>query len=310
MARIGRSTKGAAALAIALSLLGLVPAVPAWAAPGNPLAACRVVNASTDVDYDTLQAAVAEASEEDVLRLRGVCYGHTTVETNLTIVGVRPDGAPRPSMSGNDESMVLTVSSDVTLTIRGLTIRDGNGDSCLPTTCPGGIQVLVRATLTLKDVLVRNNHAGDEGAIDVLGTLILAGKARVAGNRATNADGYAGGINVYKGAVLVMRDDSVVSGNTGGYGGGIYLRGAARLVGNAQVTGNTATMQGGGIYVEDVTGIGRPRLRLVGSASIHDNTAPADGDGGGIWQGTAIYTNVLCGTNVYDNTPEDCAGVI
>ena len=288
------------ALGLAACLGGMTPVSPALAGfQGGPLA-CRIVNVRTGTAYTGTYDAVGGAQSGDKLRLRGICRGITKIDRDLTIVGVRPRGAPRPTLSGNDASTVLSIGPGTRVEIRGIVIRDGNGNVCLPSFCAGGIYVAEGATLRLVDSIVRDNEAPYAGAVDSLGTVILAGRTRVSGNTATSDEPYAGGISVYAGT-LIVRDRSVVRGNTGGYGGGIYDQATVRLLGHAQVARNTAITEGGGIYVWNGA-----TLRMAGSASIHHNSAPDPGDGGGVWMGIATYEGVGCGTNVHDNTHEDC----
>ena len=288
------------ALGLAACLGGMTPVSPALAGAATVPSDCRVVNVRTGTDYTGTYDAVAEAQSGDKLRLRGICRGLTNIPVDLTIVGVRPRGAPRPTLSGNDVSTVLSIAPGTSVTIRGIVIRDGNGDVCLPTFCAGGINVPADATLTLVDSIVRDNHGPNDGGVQSSGTLILAGRTRVIANTATSDQAYAGGISVHE-STLIVRDQAVIRGNTGGYGGGIYDNGTVRLIGRAQVARNTATIEGGGVYVENGA-----TLRMAGSASIHHNSAPDPGDGGGIWMGVATYEGVSCGTNVHDNTHEDC----
>lgn len=298
----------AAASAIAVSVLAasLVPAAPALAGGlGGGPAACRVANVRTGSVTRTLLAAVIAAEYGDTLRVRGTCVGLAKIPTTLAIVGVRPAGAPMPTLSGGGTVPILSVGAGAAVLVSGLRLRNGDGSSCVNPYCPGAAYVGEGARLFLRDVTVTGNRSTTQGAFEVAGgTLVIAGKSRVIGNTATDEQAYAGGISVYNGGIVVVRDRSIIARNTGGFGGGIYLGtdSTLRLLGRAQVARNIATEEGGGVYVE----VGAALLRMAGKAVIHHNSAPAPLDGGGIWTGLATYEGVVCGTNVRDNTPEDC----
>ena len=301
-----RRRLAAGAVLAAVLVGGLVPAAPALAGGlGDGPAACRVVNARTGAVTDTIRDAVLASQADDTLRVRGICTGLVKIGWNLTIVGVRPAGAPMPTMGGGGTVPILSVGPGVTVLISGLRLRNGDGSSCVTPYCPGAAYVGTGARLVLRDAIVKGNRSTTEGAFEVAGgTLVIAGKSRIIGNTATDEEAYAGGISAYNGALVVVRDRSVIRGNSGGYGGGIYLGTDSTLwlIGHAQVARNTATVEGGGVYVET----GATLLRMAGKASIHHNSAPGPLDGGGIWVGIAGYEGVACGTNVHDNTPEDC----
>jgi hypothetical protein len=290
------------ALGLAACLGGITPVSPVLAGfQGGPLA-CRVVNVRTGTAYTGTYDAVAEAQSGDKLRLRGICRGTTKIPVDLTIVGVRPRGAPRPTLSGNDVSTVLSIAPGTSVEIRGIVIRDGNGDSCLPDYCAGGINVSADATLRLVDSIVRDNEGPYEGGVQSHGTLSLAGRTRVIANTATDGDPYAGGISVYAGT-LIVRDRAVIRGNTGGYGGGLYNQGTVVLEGEASIRSNHATESGGGVYNEfagDIT--------LRDSASIHHNRS--DLDAGGIANDHGATLTLEDSSSIHHNRAVAGGGVL
>jgi CSLREA domain-containing protein len=84
-------------------------------------------------------------------------------------------------------------------------------------------------------------------------------------NHATNYGGgvYGGGV---AGAYYTITNSAVVS-NSAAYGGGIAAHGGSVIVDNATVSGNSATMNGGGIVT-----IGTPKILLGASALIENST--------------------------------------
>ncbi|MFO1540757.1 MAG: hypothetical protein ACKOTZ_10030 [Chloroflexota bacterium] len=304
MTRIRSLSLGVHALAVALALTGLAGVGGAAAPALGASSACRVRNTSTVpvTTFGSLAAAVAVAGKGASLTVRGICHGTTEIAEDLSLVGVRPNGAPVPTLDGDAGGAVITVSGDASVTIRGLVIRDGSGTTvACPTTCGGGLSIETGATVLLRDVIVRGNSSVYDGAISLNGRLTLAGRTRVVGNVGTDDESYAGGVAVYDGATLILRDRAAIRGNTGGYGGGIFSQGIVRLQGQATVSGNEATQGGGGAYLD----LGST-LVMAGTASIHHNTAPT-GQGGGIYAApSSSRTGVVCGGNVHDNTHEDC----
>ena len=148
--------------------------------------------------------------------------------------------------------------------------------------------------------LVTNNWAGSNGG----GIYLFANSAelenvQVAGNVAGQAtNGSGGGIYVdangsANGIAALTLSDSIVSGNYSGYladgvtttgisgadGGGIGVDAYASVsLLSAQVSGNKAIRNGGGIYLtQDYN-----RLAVTGTSFITDNHAGRDG--GGIWE--------------------------
>ena len=92
---------------------------------------------------------------------------------------------------------------------------------------------------------------------------------------------------------------SSVSGNTAGNVGGIYNLGIADLT-NSTVSGNTANLNGGGIYNSSSTLL---TIRLtITSSTISGNTA-TNGIGGGIYNNQATLTNTIIAGNSLGN---DC----
>lgn len=301
MATAVRSAKGAAALVAGLSLLGALPASPVSAAPPPP--PCVVTNTTVDPDaaYGSLQGAVDAATAGDRLTVRNVCHGPTTIDRDLTIVGIQRKGKPRPTLDGDADGSVITVNPGVTVTIRTLVLTDGSGTPGCGAACTSGGAIFTEGTLTLRDVLVRGNVSSYDGAIANSGTLTLAGTTTVSGNVGTDAESYAGGIANYAGATLTIGGRSVIRGNTGGYGGGLYTQGSVLLAGAASIRANRATIGGGGIYNDggDVT--------LNESASIHENRA--DGLGGGVINALGATLTLNGSSSIHHNRADAGGGV-
>ena len=324
--------KMAIALIVALGLLTAMPVTPTLGVSGW---ACRVKNTDTGVTKIGLQRAVKAARNRQHLTVRGVCHGTTRIGKNLTITGIRPGGAPKPTLDGDQKGTVVTVGRGRSVVLKRLTITDGSGTAsgCLRApgpTCGGGIWNHGR--LTLVSVLVTANHATNGGGafnLDAIGPrpkLTLLGTTRISDNSASelgggiygdigtiilrgssriidNLSATGGGVYNYLGT-LILSGSSRIFSNAANAGGGVYnddagvLFGTVTLKDSSRISGNTATGQGGGV---DNTGT----LTLKDSSQITGNSASS---GGGVHNVGTFDTN-QCGPGkrVHDNVGGDCA---
>jgi predicted outer membrane repeat protein len=267
-----------ASLAVSV-LVSLVAAAGASPALGLSPTACRVSNLDTGVTKRNLAAAVAAASAGARLTVRGTCTGITTIDRTLRVTGIRPRGAGRPTLDGNDLGSVLRVSPGVTLRLENLTLTDGNG-SDVPNAGIVGGGLVNEGTAVLARVIVRGNQAGDGGGIYNAGKLRLERGTVVSGNAAP-----INGAGIHNNGLLRMNASATVRGNqAGANGGGIYSNSGSsvRLTGDARIVQNEAGSNGGGIY--SYTGT---TLELRGRARIQSNVGGSNG-GGAFGNGAAI----------------------
>jgi predicted outer membrane repeat protein len=226
----------------------------------------------------SLREAIAEATTDQEIDFSVpvpgtiiLTNGELTINKNLTITG---PGADSLTISGNDASRIINISSGKAVTITGVTIQDGK----VSNDTGGGI--LSAGTLWLDNCTVSNNAVdGDEG--------------------------QGGGI--YSKDTLTL-NNSTVSGNTASIGGGIVIDSGANTtaINNSTVNGNTAVLAGGGIVVYHGAS-----PATINNSTISGNTA-GDGDGGGIVTGAeltlnncTVYTNTAGATGgiwVYELT--------
>lgn len=266
-------------LAVLVASLALLAAVPAAPAVGASASRCSIRNADSGARSRTLQAAVDAASAGDHLLVRGICHGITTIRRDLSIRGVRPAGAPVPTLDGDGLGATLLTGQQAVVAIRSLTITggDGYGTDGPPSANGGGI--VNRGRLTLRDVTVSGNHAHCGGGISAQGPLVMRGTTSIHHNTATMC---GGGIDIdatFRAASVVMRDATTVHDNTSDdYAGGIDLW--------AGDHGATLTMRG--------------------TSAIYGNSAV---NGGGILNDRGVLVGIDCaspGTRSHDNTPDDC----
>jgi predicted outer membrane repeat protein len=258
----------------ALAVLGAFYSVPL---AGATQPKCLVVNVRSGQSYGTLQEAVTAASAEDTLKVKGTCYGTTTISKNLTIVGQSNPGFGPATLNGAKSGSVVTVEERATVAIMGLTITGGSGTlevhEC-PGRCGGG--VLNDGSLTLTNSTVSDNEAtvqeGSGGGIynngEAEGVLTLI-SSTVTGNTAT-LDG--GGIRSINGALTLI--NSAIAANKGNQdGGGIsisFTQPFLVTINNSSVTGNTARIDGGGIEVFESSA-------TLNNSTVSGNSAPSGG---------------------------------
>ncbi|WP_119674005.1 beta strand repeat-containing protein [Deinococcus sp. RM] len=252
-----------------------------------------------------------------------------------------PEPAGRPSLDGvarlqsanlNPQAVTVThggvLSNAGTLTLDGVTVTGGKAN------VGGGIYNMAGATLTLKgSTNVTGNEAtvadpadsslnqGDGGGIFNKGTLLLSG-----GSVSLNKAAYVGGgISSGTGSVTTISTGKVDGNRTtypvtttnggtyGSGGGGIYSLGDLTITGGS-VSGNAASMFGGGIAVvstcvdEGCTTLRRPAFHLTGG--VIENNEQTDttgvGGGGGLWSNAA---NIITGGAIRANRADYGAGL-
>src|SRR5262245_34548223 len=225
-----------------------------------------------------------------------IALGSTKFPTGATTI----DGGGLITLAGTVRVFFVNPGTD--LTLRNLTVRDGQGvnggclynngsltltnvivERCLASNDGGGIYTDVAGATLITASTIRNNAAGfDCGGICTVGVLVV-GSSTVSGNLATNA---AGGIGCAGGCTVALTD-TVVSGNAStGLGGGLFNNQTMILTG-VTLSGNTATA-GGGLYNNSGTA-------TVSNTTISGNEAIAIfGAGGGVdvEGGTVFLTNV------------------
>lgn len=330
------------ALAATAAASGVVIAAVALAPLASASASTKCVVTDTTAGHtstnSTLQAAVNAASPGDALTVSGTCLGDTSINEDLTITGssgATLNGGNTQASPGTVVTIgVLHVPGGPTVTMTGLKITGGYaGDG-------GG--VLNYAVALLSHDKIVGNAAASGGGIYTIGVLLLA-NSTVSGNTATaelgggglyedfggtatishstisaNTASINGGAIYNCGGTVTLSDSTSVSNNSAAYGGGAYEDSRCNtynsndptslVLGNATMSGNSATAQGGAIY--NYTG-GTAAVELSQSASITNNTAPAAaGAAGGIY--TTMRWSVSDAdpafSNVNSNTPTNIVG--
>jgi len=253
---------------LAILALGLGPAA---AAQADTWTVC-----ASGCDFATIQAAIDDAGIRagDVIHVSDAVHTEQgiTVTKDVTIQG---EGPGRTIVQAGETSesateRVFLIGGGATATIKDLTIRHGH-----PSECPlSGGGITNQGTLTLENVVVRDNVAKSGGGIVNEGTLTLI-RCTVRDNVAEGAGnkrGSGGGIKNVMGALTIV--DSTISGNDAfGKGGGIKHGCSSTLeMVNSTVSGNRCNQEGGGIHVRGIA--------TLTHTTISDNSARS---GGGLY---------------------------
>ena len=210
-----------------------------------------VVNNTNDNGPGSLRQALVDANDGDTIDatdISGVIILTTRellVDKSVTMNGT---GADLLAVDGNATSRVFQIGAGETVTISGLTIRNGHDDSI-----GGGIDNESGATLTITNSTVSGNMAGSVnnpavagGGIFNSGTLTIV-NTTVTANTAGGISGSGGGIENF-GTLTIL--NSTFSGNTAIKGAGIHNSGPATVVTitNSTLSGNTASAYGGACF--------------------------------------------------------------
>ncbi len=162
--------------------------------------------------------------------------GDLDIPEDLTIVGA---GARTTIIDGNRLDRVFDVANPVTVSISGVTIRNG----LAPGTSDGGGIATVNGALTLTDVAFIGNSAGrNGGAIYVSGSSAVLTDVAIIGNSAGDAGGmFMGGGNLFLTNVTISGNSAAADG------GGLQLANVTAGLINVTITANSAAA-GGGIF--------------------------------------------------------------
>jgi hypothetical protein len=261
---------------LALALILTLEVSPTAAASAK---ACRVTNTDSGRTFPRLQQAVDAATPGERLVVKGTCVGRTNIDRDLVITGVRTPRTGRPVLQAPKRSKPLGVAASVSVTLIDLTVRDGNPpmlNTLAVDNVPLGGGIDNRGTLTLNNVTVRDNKAGEGGGVYNRrgSSLTLEGRTRIVGN--SEWYGYGGGVYLMRDSTLVMNDSS-------------------RIVGNF-VSGAPERSLGGGVY-------------NAGTVTMNDASRIRGNTSGGVYNASGgILFGVVCGQggNVTGNTPDDC----
>jgi RHS repeat-associated protein len=202
--------------------------------------AINSANASSDVDTITFAQGLTGTITLTAGQL-------PNISQPLTIDG---PGADKLAISGNNANRVFSINSSITVTIEGLTIKDGK-----TTGSNHGAGIFSAGNLTLDHVNVIGNHAYDTGTG---GGLYSSGSVTIIGSTfEDNHANHGGGAFIHtSGSVAVSITNSAFTDNkaVGGSGGGIFIWGAGSTltsyITNSTFSGNEADTNTGGLRAQ------------------------------------------------------------
>jgi CSLREA domain-containing protein len=280
--------RASAVLLLAFSLAYLLP-LRGTRAAGWLVTKIADTNDGSCNDDCSLREAIAAAASGDTIRFSIDLAGQTillsgteiVIDKDLTIIGLGPK---RLAVSGNQLTRAFTIRADRTVTIQGLTIKDGRVTA--PLDSPGGGGILNQGDLTLDNVAIISNRVTDGGG----GAL---------GGGIHNDDGTLEISN------STISNNSVIDTNQGGcFGGGISSSGNMTLF-NVTISGNQALDAGNYCFGAGIDHVdGDLEMSFV---TIANNSAVANGGqvlGGGLSSTFGFIT--VNNTLFAGNTPENC----
>ena len=240
-----------------------------------------IIAANTDTASGATLGECAAGSSSDVITFS--VAGTITLASGLPAItsDVTIDGAAAITVNGATSFRPFTITGG-TVGLSGLAIVNGRSTA----DDGGGIKVNA-ATLTVSNSTISGNAAAagfrGGGIWQFGGTLLVTGST-ISGNAAP------GGAGITSIDVDLTVENSTISGNTATlFGGGLYHNGGSATVTNSTISGNAGgTIGGGGIYNQgDIT---------LTNSTISGNSASS---GGGVFNafGTVTVTNSTISSN-------------
>jgi hypothetical protein len=248
-----------------------------------------VHNLTKDTYYDTIQAALDDAGNDNIIEVTDGTYDESiTFPSGKVIILRSVNGADSTIIRGNPNSYSCTVVFNGSLTgttLEGFTITHKSGKS--------GRGIHIKSSyLNIDNCTISGNSAFEGGGgIYNSGTLTIT-SSTISGN---STDGDGGGIyNVGDDGSITITSSTISGNSTGTWGGGISNSGTLTITGST-ISNNSATYSGGGIDISYGS-------LTITASTISDNSA--DWDGGGIYKYNGTLTiggvspaekNTICG---------------
>lgn len=208
---------------------------------------------------------------------------------------------------------------DGTFNMKGSAVIQGNeATSTNSHACGGGVYINGGNFTMGGEATIQGNNAsttdtgsaaGGGGVYVNGGTFTMTGTAKIQGNTTTSTDSVktpsgGGGVFVIAGGTFTMSGGTIGSStdaNEADLGGGVYVgvntgtgEKGSFTMGGGTITGNTATQNGGGVYVAGGT------FTMSDTATIQDNTATTHGGGVHVGDGTFTMNGGIITGNTTD----------
>ena len=261
------------------------------------------VNATGPGDYATVQAAIEDAADGDVIEVSAGTYAENLdfAGKALHIVGV--DGMAATILDGGQNGPVVRFASGegAGSVLEGVTLTNGSGERITDedgqqVPCGGGV-FMQGASPTLVQVTISGNQAYDGGG------MFLTGGSAPTLTDVTIADNVAvddgGGVYAWQSAPVLTSVRIVRNEAQGEDGGGMVAKqNSAPVFTNVVFAGNVAPDDGGGLRVKDSDSV-LSHVVFVGNVA---------GDGGAI--AVKSCTATLVGVIMADNVASSQGGAV
>jgi uncharacterized repeat protein (TIGR01451 family)/CSLREA domain-containing protein len=207
---------------------------------------------------------------------------------------------------------IFTIANGRTVTIKGVTVRDGDVSALSGAAAiGGGIYINNNGNLTLNDCVVSNNVATSGGGIFLAFATMTINRSAIRDNAIfTGTNGVQDAAGIFAGGTITMTD-STISGNrrtdafpTAIQGAGMAVRGGAVTATNCTFSGNIGRHV---ILVFPTSGGSSPSALTLTNCTVAGNTLNSTGvafgaiDTGGL-DATATATAIVKNTIVGGNT--------
>lgn len=206
--------------------------------PGN------IVTSNLDNGPGSLRSVLLGVSSGDTVTFDPSIFGDTIylkselqICTDVTIIGPK---SPSITLSGRDSCRIMYVSRRHQVEISNLNFVNGHA-----TSGEDGGAAFVSGNLHLKNCILSNNYAGDDGGAiaieDSISTVQLDSCVLI--NNSCNDNG--GAIRCWKGT-LIINESTLKNNSSPSYGGAISMNGTATIT-NSTFSNNSADNEGGAI---------------------------------------------------------------
>jgi predicted outer membrane repeat protein len=239
---IVKRISGAAPRLWTLAAIISIPLVTGMLPAHAAVSKCQVKNLNSGEKYSPeLQQAIDAAAPDDILQVKGICYGNFTINKSISLQGKSTKLVPQATLTTNGAGRPLTITAG-TIVVSDLKITGGNVQGS-----GGGISNAGQLTIIGNSMVSDNNATDNGGGIFNAGTIILD-RSSLTDNE-TSGDG--GGL-YNDGGTAGLSGATVQSNVAGGNGGGIFTSGPLNLDGLTVVSGNHADSGGGGLYATNL----------------------------------------------------------
>jgi predicted outer membrane repeat protein len=234
--------------------------------------------------YESIQAAIDDANDGDVILVETLAGGNTVYRERIDFKGkaitLRSgsiDDPDNPAVYPETTFLVGDVSAGSVVTfandegpetvLMGLTIGWGTADE-------GGGIAIEDASPTIRECIITNNQAKYYGGgIDCLGGAATIVNCLISDNEVTGITGVGGGINCQNAAPMIS-DCTIRNNSSMSLGGGVGCYEASPVLTNCFLINNSAVYGSGQMDLEDAS------PTITNCTIVVDEEPPGDG---GIW---------------------------